>query len=310
VSGEALAVLVELDVGDAPSQVSLADADAIVAAAQDAGVTAIRLVDHVGDHVSVDPTVAAAHLAGRYGDIGWVVDAPTTHNAPYNLARRILSLDRATGGRAGVVLLAGVGDEVSDATAPDPDATDAADRWVEYAHVLTQLWESFPAAALLGDQENAVVADDAMIRPVDFDGRFYRVAGPLDGPSSVQGRPVLIAVAPADVGWARVAAIADAVVVGYGEIGGAAEKLEAALSVAGRRRGEVALLARLDDDRAIPELQAWSAAHGVDGIVLAVDGAVPGILSTIASLPQQGSSGRHGTLRAGLAVPNPRGALA
>lgn len=309
-SGEALAVLVELDVGDAPSQVSLADADAIVAAAQDAGVTAIRLVDHVGDHVSVDPTVAAAHLAGRYGDIGWVVDAPTTHNAPYNLARRILSLDRATGGRVGVVLLAGVGDEVSDATAPDPDATNAADRWVEYAHVLTQLWESFPAAALLGDQENAVVADDAMIRPVDFDGRFYRVAGPLDGPSSVQGRPVLIATAPADIGWARVAAIADAVIVDHGEINSAANELEEAIRAAGRSRDEVALLARLDDTRAIPELHAWSAAHGVDGIVLAVDGAAPEIISAIDALTPQESPGRRGTLRAGLAVPNPRGVLA
>jgi alkanesulfonate monooxygenase SsuD/methylene tetrahydromethanopterin reductase-like flavin-dependent oxidoreductase (luciferase family) len=310
VSGDTLAVVVELDVGEAPSQVSLADADAIVARAHEVGITAIRLVDRVGEQVSADPTVVAAYLAGRYGDIGWVVDAPTTHNAPYNLARRILSLDRATGGRAGVVLRAGAGDEVSDAAAPDPEATDPAERWVEYAHVLTRLWESFPAAALLGDQENAVVADDALIRPIDFDGRFYRVSGPLDGPSSVQGRPVLIAAEPADIGWARVAAIADAVVVEHGQIDAAAAELEAALRVTGRNRGEVALLARVDGTWAIPELHAWSTAHGVDGIVVAVEGAAPEVLGALGTLTSKESPRWSGTLRDGLAVRTPRGVLA
>src|SRR5882757_909246 len=275
-SGEAVKVVVEIAVGEA-SHVSLADADAIVAVAQDVGVTAIR----------------------------WVIDAPTTHNAPYNLARRILSLDRATGGRAGVVLLAGVGDEVSDAAAPDRDATDPADRWIEYARILTQLWESFPSAALLGDQENAVVAEDALIRPIDFDGRFYRVAGPLDGPSSAQGRPVLIATEPAKVGWSRVATVADAVIVAHGEINNAAAELVAALWSAGRRREEVALLARVNDTRAVPDLDGWSAAHGVDGIVIAVDGGAPEVLSAIRDLAPQASRGRPGTLRTEFAVPDP-----
>jgi alkanesulfonate monooxygenase SsuD/methylene tetrahydromethanopterin reductase-like flavin-dependent oxidoreductase (luciferase family) len=293
-------VVVEIAVGEAPSHVSLAEADAIVAAAQDAGVTAIRVVDHVGEHQAIDPSVVAAHLAGKYADIGWVIDAPTTHNAPYNLARRLLSLDRATGGRAGVVLLAGAGDEVSDAAAPDRGATDPADRWIEYAQILTQLWESFPSAALLGDQENALVADDGLIRPIDFGGRFYRVAGPLDGPSSAQGRPVLIATEPAKVGWSRVATIADAVIVPHGEIDNAAAELTAALRSVDRRRDEVALLARVGDTRAIP-------AHGADGIVLAVDGDADQILSAISALALQLSPGRRGTLRAELGVPAPEG---
>lgn len=309
-SGEAIKVVVELAVGEAPSHVSLADADAIAGLAQDTGVTAIRLVDHVGEHRAIDPSVVAAHLAGKYADIGWVIDAPTTHNAPYNLARRVLSLDRATGGRAGIVLLAGVGDEVSDAAVPDPGATDPADRWIEYAHILTQLWESFPSAALLGDQENALVADDGLIRPIDFDGRFYRVAGPLDGPSSVQGRPIVITAEPATIGWARVATVVDAVIVGHDEIDGDAEELATALQSAGRRRDEVALLARVGDARAVPELRAWGDAHGVDGIVLAVDGGAPEILSAIHALTPRTSPGRRGTLRAALELPAPEGILA
>lgn len=302
-SGAPIKVIVELAVGDGPSQVSLAEADVIVGFASNAGVTSIRLRDRVGEHLAIDPSVVAAHLAGKYADIGWVIDAPTTHNAPYNLARRVLSLDRATGGQAGVVLLAGVGDEVSDAAVPDPDATDPAERWSEYARVLTQLWESFPAAALVGDQENALVADDGLIRPIDFDGRFYRVAGPLDGPSSVQGRPILITAEPSEIGWARVASVADAVIVDHDEIDGAVVELAAAVHAAGRRRDEIALLARVGGSAAIP-------AHGVDGIVLAVDGGAPEILSAIRALKPEGSFGRRGTLRAELQLPAPEGVLA
>ncbi|GAB7069973.1 LLM class flavin-dependent oxidoreductase [Mycobacterium hodleri] len=302
-SPDALKVVVELAVGDAPSHVSLADAGAIAAAAERSGVTAIRLVDHVGENGAVDPSVIAAHLAGRYADIGWLIDTPTTHNAPYNVARRVLSIDRATGGRAGVVLLPGVGDEVSDAADPDPAATDPADRWEEYARILIRLWESFPAAALVGDQEGAVVADDTLIRPVDFDGRFYRVAGPLDGPSSVQGRPVLVATQPASLGWSRVASVADVVIVDGNEIDCAGVELEAALDAMGRSRDDVALLARIDSPDAVPKLA------GVDGIVVAIDGGAPAILDAIRAVAPRTSPGRRPTLRAELAVPHPEGAL-
>lgn len=305
-SADSIPVLVELAVGEAQSQAALADADAIVALAANVGVAAIRLVDRVGEHRAIDPSVVGAHLAGRYPDIGWVIDAPTTQNAPYNLARRVLSFDRATGGRAGLVLIAGGGDEVSAAATPDRDASDPADRWVEYANILIRLWESFPRAALLGDQESALVADDGLIRPIDFDGRFYRVAGPLDGPSSVQGRPVLIAADPTTVGWSRVAAVADAVIVDAGEIDRAAAKLGAALATAGRRRDEVALLARVDNARAVPDLGG----RGVAGVVLAVDGGAPEILGAVRALGQQASPARRGTLRADLVRPHPGRVLA
>jgi alkanesulfonate monooxygenase SsuD/methylene tetrahydromethanopterin reductase-like flavin-dependent oxidoreductase (luciferase family) len=171
--------------GDGPTLVSLADAGAIAAVAEEVAVTAIRLVDGVTAGHTLDPTVVSAYLAGIHDGLGYVADVATTHNAPYNVARRVLSLDRATGGRVGVALRAGDGDEVSEATVPDPTATDPAQRWVEYARVLTRLWESFPREALIGDQETGVVVEDALIEPISHDGAFYRVAGPLDGPSSV-----------------------------------------------------------------------------------------------------------------------------
>lgn len=300
-----MSVLLELAVGQAPSQLSLAEADTVAAFAQDAGVTGIRLVDRSGERPTIDPSVLAAYLAGRHPRLGWMIDVPTTLNAPYNLARRILSLDRATGGRAGLVLTAGAGDEVSDAAVSDRDAVDPVARWSEYATILTRLWESFPSAALLGYQDGAVVADDALIRPIDFAGRYYRVAGPLDGPSSVQGRPVLIAADPATLGWSRVARIADAVIVAAYEIGTGGRELTAALRTAGRCRDEIALLARTEDASAVEGLRE----QGADGIILAVAGGAPAIRDALGGLVSR-PSGRRGTLRAELAIPVPGRAIA
>lgn len=301
-----MSVLVELAVGEAPSQLSLADADTIAAFARDAGVTGIRLVDRAGERPTIDPSVVAAHLAGRHPGLGWLVDAPTTLNAPYNLARRILSLDRATVGWAGLVLAAGAGDEVSAAAVPDDDAADPVKRWSEYATILTRLWESFPSAALLGDQDRAVVADDALIRPIDFDGRYYRVAGPLDGPASVQGRPVLVAADPETLGWSRVALVADGVIVAAHEISTVGSELAAALHTAGRRRDEIVLLARTGDADAIQSLRE----QGADGIILALDGGASAILDALGRLVQRSSPARRDTLRAELALPVPERAIA
>jgi alkanesulfonate monooxygenase SsuD/methylene tetrahydromethanopterin reductase-like flavin-dependent oxidoreductase (luciferase family) len=109
--------------------------------------------------------------------------------------------------------------------------------------VLTRLWESFPRAALIGDQEAALVVEEALIRPIHHEGAFYRVAGPLDGPSSVQGRPVVVA----DLGVldpAAAAESADVVVVDLENAAGADAALAWALRRAGRSRQDVALLGR------------------------------------------------------------------
>lgn len=260
-------VQVALAVG---APVSLADAGAIAAVAEEVGVAAIRLVDG-GAGRTLDPTVVGAYLAGRHGGIGYLAEVPTTHNAPYNAARRVLSLDRAAGGRTGVALRAGGGDEVSEATVPDPSATDPSLRWGEYARVLTRLWESFPRAALIADQEAGVVVDDALIGPIDHEGAFYRVAGPLDGPSSPQGRPVLVA----DLGVldpTAVARSADVVVVDREHAAGIADEFETALRRVGRSREDVALLARValaPGDPAIGrELREWADEHRLDGVEL------------------------------------------
>jgi alkanesulfonate monooxygenase SsuD/methylene tetrahydromethanopterin reductase-like flavin-dependent oxidoreductase (luciferase family) len=289
------------------SFVLLAEAVALAAEAEEAGVAAIRLVAEGKTGRALDPSVAAAYLAGVHSGLGFVAEIPTTHNAPYNVARRVLSLDRATGGRAGVALRAGEGDEVSDAAAPDSGATEPARRWTEYTRVLTRLWESFPRAALIGDQEAALVVEEALIRPIDHEGAFYRVAGPLDGPSSVQGRPIVVA----DLGVldaSAVAEAADVVVVDQENGAGADTALAEALRGAGRSRQDVALLGRIVITPDAPadgaQLLAWADEHRLDGFELVPTGGAVEVAKVVRELVSQlaDTAAAPPTLRAALGL--------
>jgi alkanesulfonate monooxygenase SsuD/methylene tetrahydromethanopterin reductase-like flavin-dependent oxidoreductase (luciferase family) len=299
-------IVLALEVGAGDGALSLPEAVEALGLAEAAGVPVVRIRD--GDDATLDPSIVASYLAGRFAWASFVIEAATTYNAPYNLARRVLSLDRATAGRAGVALKPGGGDEVSAATAPIRTAADAAGRWSEYAGILVRLWESFPADALLGDQDAGIFADDERIVAVGHEGRFYRVAGPLDGPSSPQSRPVIVADAD-QVDWETLAPTADAVVVTAARSTGADPALRQALERVGRRRDEVALLGRAvvsADEDALP-LREWAERDSLDGFELVPDGGLPGWSAVVSRLVPQlepAPSGPWPTLRSGLRLPD------
>ncbi|WP_063729572.1 LLM class flavin-dependent oxidoreductase [Streptomyces sp. RTd22] len=305
------AIILDLTVG---SSLSVAEALEVAAVARDTGVAAIRLLDGGPDEV-LDATAVAAYLAGRLPELSWIVDAPTTHNAPYNLARRVLSLDRATAGRSGLALRAGDGDEVSEATVPDRTATARPGRWAEYAGILTGLWESFPAAALLGDQTTGVFAEDTLITPIGHEGRYYCVAGPLDGPPSPQGRPVLVADSRDGLDWPDVAGLADAVIITEAQASEATARLTEALGRTGRQRAGISVLGRVelptsvaDAERIATELADWAARHAFDGLALVPTGGKEQILSALRGLVPQLEPLSGETLRAALGLPELVGA--
>ncbi|MFM9378963.1 LLM class flavin-dependent oxidoreductase [Gordonia sp. VNK21] len=257
-----MTVFLEFSVDDRPGAISPDDAGTIAALAGAAGLAGLRLTDPGVPHRGLDPSLVAAYLADRYPGLPIVFDAPTTGNAPYNLARRAASVDRASGGRTGLVLRAGGGDEVSAALTPDGPA-DPAERWSEYSRILRELWESFPASALIGDQDAGRVIDDAQLTPIDHEGDYYRVRGPLDGPASPQGRPVLLAADPHVLGYRRIADTADAVLL-------TADQLPAAIAEFAAARRRPALLLTAPADTGVPELRRLRGEYPLTGVVLSV----------------------------------------
>ncbi|GAA4385157.1 hypothetical protein GCM10023147_06630 [Tsukamurella soli] len=176
----------------------------------DAVVLGADLVFDARPHVSadgIDPTVAAITLAHHTVDLGLIVAASPQRDHPYNLARRLATIDHASGGRAGVLLVprdphASPGSPWTRA-APDEAAADA-------ARVLRELWRSFPVDAIVADRATGVFAESHRIVAIDHRGAFD-VDGPFQVPWSPQIWPPVLAWNDGPDG-AALAAVADVVV--------------------------------------------------------------------------------------------------
>jgi alkanesulfonate monooxygenase SsuD/methylene tetrahydromethanopterin reductase-like flavin-dependent oxidoreductase (luciferase family) len=149
----------------------------------------------------VDPTIAAIALAHHTHRVGLVVAAVPQRDHPYNLARRLASLDYASNGRAG--LLIGAHDRRAAAGSPwtsaDP-VTAAADA----VTAIRALWRSFPVDAIVADRESGVFAESHRIVAIDHRGAF-NVTGPSQIPWSPQIWPPVLAWASGPVALADVA---------------------------------------------------------------------------------------------------------
>src|SRR5580700_9558148 len=141
--------------------------------------------------VGFDTLEILAALSRSTTRIGLIATASTTYSAPYDLARRLATIDHLSGGRAGwnIVTTRYAGAAGNFGLPAHPDPADRYARAEEFVDVVTRLWESWDADAVVADQEKGVWADTDLIRPVDFHGRFFDVAGALTLPRSPQGRP-------------------------------------------------------------------------------------------------------------------------
>jgi N-acetyl-S-(2-succino)cysteine monooxygenase len=141
--------------------------------------------------VGFDPLEILAALSRSTTRIGLIATASTTYSAPYDLARRLSTIDHLSGGRAGwnIVTTRYAGAAGNFGLAAHPDPAERYARAAEFIEVVTRLWDSWDAAAVLADQDTGRWADTGLIRPADFHGRFFDVSGALTLPRSPQGRP-------------------------------------------------------------------------------------------------------------------------
>lgn len=158
-----------------------------------------------------DTFTLLAALAVTSRHIGLIGTASTTFNEPYNVARRIASLDRLSGGRAGwnVVTATGGGENFN-----LPHHVDHAERYVrahEFVDVVGGLWDSVAPDAFLRDKASGRWLDPDRIRPLNHEGRYYRVAGPLNAPPPIQQRPVLAQAGASDAGMDLAARIGEVI---------------------------------------------------------------------------------------------------
>jgi long-chain alkane monooxygenase len=145
------------------------------------------------DSPKLDPAVLASYLIQATERLGIVTTLSTTEYPPYLLARLTNTLDHVSKGRAGWNLVTGSNDGGAqnyglDRQYPHDHRYDLAD---EYIELVTRLWESWEADAVVLDQEKEIFADPNKVHPIHFEGKYYRSRGPLAAPRSPQGRPVV-----------------------------------------------------------------------------------------------------------------------
>ncbi len=161
----------------------------------------------------LEPTTLLAALAVSTERIGLIATASTTYGEPYDLARRFASIDHISGGRAGWNIVTTANRDAALNFGLDDRAlhTDRYERAEEFVEVAKKLWDSWEDDAQIGDKDSGMFADGSKIHSIDHEGRYYRVAGPLNAPRSLQGQPLLVQAGQSESGRGFAARHAEAV---------------------------------------------------------------------------------------------------
>lgn len=161
----------------------------------------------------LEPLTLLSALAVATSNIGLIGTATTSYNEPYNLARRLASLDLISQGRAGwnVVTSGDAGTAGNYGREEHYDYDTRYARAHEYLEVARGLWRSYEDDALVRDRESGVFLDPTKLHALNHKGRFFSVVGPLNIQRSPQGEPVIFQAGDSEQGRDLGAAIADGI---------------------------------------------------------------------------------------------------
>jgi len=125
--------------------------------------------------------------------LGIVATITTTFYPPYMAARLGATLDHLTDGRFGFNLVTAHNDRTAQNFGLEKMLDHSlryqmAGEWVE---VVDRLWHSWDEDAIVDDHENGIFIDPSKVRPIEFEGRFFKCRGPLNTAPGPQRRPVL-----------------------------------------------------------------------------------------------------------------------
>jgi FMN-dependent oxidoreductase (nitrilotriacetate monooxygenase family) len=141
----------------------------------------------------LEPLTLLSALAVTTSHIGLVGTLSTSYNSPYNLARRVASLDLISGGRAGWNVVA-TGDAGAAQNFGREEHFGYGERYpraLEHVQVVQGLWDSYEDDAFPKDADSGVFHRPEKQHRLDHHGEHFRVAGPIAIRRSPQGQPVI-----------------------------------------------------------------------------------------------------------------------
>src|SRR4051794_14536990 len=161
----------------------------------------------------LEPLTLLTALSQHTSRIGLIATVSSTYNEPYNLARRLASVDHVSGGRAGWNIVTSATPQEAANFGLD-NRLDHSSRYArahEFLDVAKALWDSWETDAVIGDKASGRYSDLARLHTIDHAGDHFRVAGPLNVERPPQGHPLLVQAGSSEDGKSFAARHAEAI---------------------------------------------------------------------------------------------------
>lgn len=161
----------------------------------------------------LEPLTLLSAVAVSTERIGVVATVSTTYSEPWDIARRVASLDLISRGRAAwnIVTSQDPGTAGNFSRTEHGDYSTRYRRASESVDVVTGLWNSYEDDAFTTDKSAERFLDPSKQHALNHVGEFFSVTGPLNIQRSPQGHPVLIQAGTSDDGRNLSAEVAEIV---------------------------------------------------------------------------------------------------
>ncbi|MFP3369455.1 LLM class flavin-dependent oxidoreductase [Pseudomonas sp. SIMBA_068] len=161
----------------------------------------------------LEPLTLLSALAVTTRNIGLVGTLTTSYNEPFNVARRLASLDLISKGRAGwnVVTSGDAGTAGNYGRDEHYDYHTRYARAQEHVAVVQGLWQSYEDGAFPRNRATGQFLDPSRMHALHHKGEHFSVVGPLNIQRSPQGQPVIFQAGDSQQGRELGAATADVI---------------------------------------------------------------------------------------------------
>ncbi|MFI7497663.1 NtaA/DmoA family FMN-dependent monooxygenase [Streptomyces sp. NPDC049687] len=163
----------------------------------------------------MSPVIAAMSTVTE--KVGFGLTYSSTFMHPFYVARLLNSLDHVTSGRIAFNVVASTrGADAANYGFGELMEHDLRyERMEEFIAVCRALWDSVAPDAIVRDRDTGRFADPGKVHPIDHEGRFFTVKGPLASVPSPQHHPLIVQAGNSPRGIAASARFAD-LVFGFG----------------------------------------------------------------------------------------------
>lgn len=208
-----------------------------------ADVFGMEIEENSNSNVKLDPIVIISALTSVTKNIGLTATLTTTYNEPFHVARKFGAIDHLSKGRAAWNVVTSYNKDESLLFGHEKHLEHAYryERAEEFVDVVKKLWFSIEDESLVIDREKGQYFDMTKVHPVNHEGKWFKVKGTLDSPSTPQGHPVIVQAGSSENGKELAAKTAEVIFTAW-------QTLEEAQTFYKDVKGRLAKYGRKPDD--------------------------------------------------------------